>query len=88
MKLTDVKVKKIVFKDFTVINSSNRAEVLAEADASKCKGYFDPDDGSFSCKGKCQGSGIYCQMDFGFDESTGILEVSCKCATASGDPPK
>ena len=86
MNLTGV--KKVVLKGFTVINSANRAEVLAEAEASKCKGYFDEDDCSFSCKGKCQGAGIHCQMDFDLNESTGILEVSCTCATASGDGDK
>ena len=80
MKL-DIKVRKIVLKNCTVIHSANRAEMLAEAEANKCKGYYDEDDGSFSCKGTCHGAGLHCMMDFGLDESTGILEVSCGCAS-------
>ena len=86
MNLNDLKVTKVILKDFTIVNSANREAVLADAHKAQCKGYFDEDDGSFSCRGSCQGAGKICQMDFGLDESTGILELSCVCATASGDP--
>jgi hypothetical protein len=81
MELKGLKVKKIVLKNVIVINAQNRDSILAEAETKSdgCKGYYNEDDCTFECRGKCQGAGSNCGMDFGLNEETGILEISCGC---------
>ena len=79
MKLEGLNVTNIVFKDVTIINAENRDSILADAEASGCKAYYDEDDCSFSCEGKCSGAGKVCQMIFDADEATGILKITCGC---------
>ena len=83
MNLNQLKIRKIVFKNCTNYNSTNKAEILAAANG-ECKGYYDEDDCSFSCEGDCSGDKVYCVPDYGFDAATGILSISCDCKS-TGD---